>query len=241
MSNGNIVRLRLEEKIRFLLMKYPMNLERVSQEASEYAGTFVSLDVVNRVLKKFKARQDKDTKYWLACSMAQELIHSSQSRQAKLEDMFSRWEGKEEVIVSSCCSYPVQKIEPMQGEPYYRCLKCDHTCNVVPKNKLELENLKLRIIRELRSESAFLISAAKTLGFTNLEREQPAPVNNNYVFVGRNETEDPKRKEVAIDSEMAKKADDMSAMEREKLIHKLEGMLSEPTPAEFEPETETGK
>jgi len=227
MSNS-IVKFRLEEKIRFLLLRHPKDLDRVAKEASVYVGRDVPVSVVLKVLEKFRKSQGKDVRLWVACNLAQQIIQGSQERLAKLEAMYQQWDGKEEALESVCCSAPVTKHELMNGSPpYYRCVKCDITCGTKVVRALDLENLKLRVIKDMRQESAHMMKFAKDMGFVATIPEEPVtpPTSQNYIFV--NNSDKPKKisSDMIIDAEMAQEAQDMPPMEREKLLRELDGML----------------
>lgn len=229
MSN-NIVKYRLEEKIRFLLLRHPKNLDRVCKEASEYAGRDVPVSVVTKVLEKFRKSQGKDVRLWVACNLAQQIIQGSQERLAKLEAMYQQWDGKEEALESVCCCAPVTKHEPADGSPpYYRCVKCNVVCGTAVVRALNLENLKLRLIKDMRQESAHMIKFAKEMGFVATTPEEPVnpPTSQNYIFV--NNSDKPKKisSDMIIDAEMAQEAKDLPPMEREKLLRDLDSMLEE--------------
>lgn len=231
---SNIVKLRLEEKIRFLLLRFSNNLDRVAEEASKYAGTNIPVEVVAKISKKFREKQDKDIKFWVACSMAQEVLRGAMERQAKLEAMYQCWDGKEEDWASSCCSAPVQEYVPNGGTgvPYYRCLQCENTCNRIRKNHLELEHLKLRILNDMRRESTFLVKAAKDLGFVTEKDPTPVTNNKNFILVN-NQANQESPQPIPIDAEAAKRVENMSPAEREKLIRKLDKMVDNVTDTEF--------
>jgi len=229
---GNIVKLKLEEHIRFLLLRYPQNLDRVAEEASNYAGTDVPVSVVNKILVKFKTKQDRDVKYWVACNLAQEVLRQSMSRQAKLEAIYTHWDGKEEPLVSACCEFPVDKHETIEGNIYYRCLKCNNTCNVAKAKNLDLENLKLRLIKDMRLESEHLMKFAKEMGFIAESGEPTSKGDKNYIFVNQQQN-NPPLSGIPVESSIAKKAEEMTPMEREKLIHQLTNLAQEATNAEF--------
>ena len=228
MSNS-IVKFRLEEKIRFLLLRHPKNLDRVAKEASDYVGRDVPVSIVVKVLEKFRKSQGKDVRLWVACNLAQQIIQGSQERLAKLEAMYQYWDGKEEALESVCCRAPITKYEPMDGSPpYYRCVKCDITCGTRVIRALDLENLKLRLIKDMRQESTHMIKFAKDMGFVATTPEASTlPTSQNYIFV--NNSDKPKKisSDMIIDAEMAQEAQDMPPMEREKLLRDLDNLLIE--------------
>lgn len=233
---GSIVKRQFEDHIRFLLLQYPSDLKRVCQDASEYFGQEITRDQVLRIRRKMKSQQDKDTALWVASNITQQLFQGIRERQAKLEAMFATWAGAEQGMVSVCCRGPVKKMEPMQGEPYFRCLVCEETCNVNTEKYPEVEKLKMKIIQEMRKESELIVKFAKDLGFTN----QPDPgntekvTNNNFIMVNGQERQHPSR--IPIDSEAAQRLQDMSPVERERVIKSIEKMSvakEPPVDAEF--------
>ncbi|MHA1289829.1 MAG: hypothetical protein ACTSPB_20815 [Candidatus Thorarchaeota archaeon] len=226
---GSIVKREFEEHVRYLLLRFPRDLKRVAKEAGEYVGRLVPVEEVVRIRKRFKAHQDKDVSLWVACNLSREILQSSHQRKAKLDAMYEMWDGKEEVEVSLCCKAPVQKLEPMQGAPYFRCLKCDETCSIKVVKDLSLERLKMDILREMRTESELLLRFAKEMGFTASEGPpQQITKNTNFVLVGNSNKSS--QSSVSVDAEVAQKIDDMSPVERERVIKQLEKMSEVATP-----------
>lgn len=216
-----------EDQVRFLILRYPVNLIKVAEEASKFVGRPVPLNEIERIYQKFRKSQNKDVNLWVACNLSQEILYGSQQRLAKLEAMFQQWDGREVAKSSLCCGAPVS--EHYIGEShYYRCLKCDTTCNVQEIRRLELEKLKLAILKDIRTENLFLMKFAKDMGFTG---KQPETVtkNSNYVFVQTNQAQQAGAS-VPIDASVGQKIDNMSPMERERFIKSLEKLAD--TPAE---------
>lgn len=227
---NNIIQARFEDHIRFLLLRYPKDLKRVAEEASKYIGAEVPMPIIEKILQRFKDKMGKDIKFWVSCNLAQEIIQGHLERQAKLEAMFMSWTGREEALESVCCSAPVTKHEPMQGAPYYRCVKCNETCGTRVVRALELENLKLRLIKDMRQESEHLMKFAKDMGFVANQPQEPLVKNQNYLIVN---PPSEKARPIPIHSEIAQGAEQLSPMEREKLIHQLQGQLEEAVETEF--------
>lgn len=210
-----------EDHIRFLLLRYPNNLKRVAEEASKYFDQEISTVEIGRILQKFTKQQNRDVNLWVACNLAKEILLGAQQRAAKLEAMFQTWAGKEESLRSLCCKAPVSE-HILSGNHYYRCLKCDTTCNVESTNHLELEGLKITLIQEMREESLHLIQFAEKMGFT---AQPPAPVtkNQNFILVDNRKAEG--KEAVPIDAEMGRQIENVHPMEREHIIKRLEGLL----------------
>jgi hypothetical protein len=221
-----------------LLLRFPRDLKRVAKEASEYFGTEISYTEVSHMQRRFRESQDKDVSLWVACNLAREVLHTSFQRQAKLEAMYQAWDGKESAEVSLCCSAPVEKKEPMQGSAYYRCMKCDNTCKTKHIAKVELEKLKITIIREMRKESEFIMKFAKTMGFAAPSESKNVVKNTNFIYQSSEKSSSNK----GVDHEVAKKLEEMTPIERERVIKSLERIASgnqNVVDAEFLPSQDT--
>ena len=229
---NNIVKRQFEEQIRFLLLQFPLDVNRVAQDASEYFGTDVSIEQVVRIQKKMKSHQDRDTAVWVASNIAQKLFQSVREREAKLEAMFATWAGAEKGRVSVCCRGPVEKKEDMSGNTYYFCLVCCEDCYTRTAHYLEIEKLKIQILRELRKEADLLVKFAKDLGFT-VQSQQPKQVeqNTNFFLVNPHANHGQQQQgAVPIDAQAAKRLEEMSPTERERVIKNLEQMAQGKTP-----------
>jgi len=226
---GAIQKASFVEHVRYLLLRYPKNFIRVAEEASKFVGREVPVEEVQKIYAKFKKSQDRDVSYWVACNLAKDILQGSMERQAKLEHMFETWDGRELAEVSLCCMAPVEHIQ-MGGNEYFRCLKCNETCNVQTLSVLELENLKMKILKQMRDESVHLIKMAKEMGFTT---NGPKVVEKNQQFIYVDKRENPKPQH--IDAEMGEDLENMSPMEREAVLKRLEKLNSgEISDVEFE-------
>jgi len=218
---GSIVKRQFEDQVRSLLLQFPTSPVRVAQEASKYFGQEVTVEQVLRIRKKMKAQMDRDTAFWVASNIIQKLFRSTQQRQEKLEAMYANWAGAEQGVVSICCGGPVEKKTDMSGNTYYFCLVCCTDCHVRTARYPEIEKLKMQIVRELRKETELMLKFAKDLGFTVKE---PKEVHKHTNFVMVNSPGPEPRRSVPIDAEVAKRLEDMSPSERERMIKGLERM-----------------
>lgn len=227
---NSIQKTTYEEHVRYLLLRFPKNLMRVAEEASKFVNREVSIEEVKRIYDKFKKSQSKDINYWVACNLAQEILQGSLERNAKLEAMYQTWDGREIAEASICCNAPVEHIE-MGGNSYYRCLACNETCNIKTLSFLDLEELKMKILKQMREESSFLIKMAKEMGFTT---GAPKIVEKNQQFIYVDQRKDKVAEPVNIDASVGKDLENMSPMEREAVLKRLEKMQANEIEAEFE-------
>lgn len=220
---GSIVKRQFEDQVRCLLLQFPSSPARVAQEASLYFGREVTVEEVVRVRTKMKAQMDRDTALWVASNITQRLFRSVQQREAKLEAMYEAWAGAEQGMVSVCCCGPVEKKWDMSSNEYYFCLACCTNCHVRTARYPEIEKLKMQIVRELRKETELMLKFAKDLGFT-AKGQEPKEVHQHTNFVMVNQGGHEPREAVPIDAEAAKRLEDMSPSERERMIKELERM-----------------
>lgn len=220
---GEIIKRQYEDQIRSLLLQFPSNLSRVAEEASKYFGREIPVEDVVRIRTKMKSQMDRDTALWVASNITQRLFRDVQQRVEKLEAMFATWAGAEQGKVSVCCCGPVEKKTDMSGNTYYFCLVCCTNCHVRTARYPEIEKLKMQIIRELRKETELMLKFAKDLGFT-AKGQEPKEVHQHTNFVMVNQGGRELREAVPIDAEAAKRLEDMSPSERERMIKELERM-----------------
>ena len=227
-----------EDYVRFLILRYPKDLKRVSKEASTYFGQSIPVSEVERILQRFAKQQNRDVNLWVAVNLSREILLGSQQRQAKLEAMYSVWDGRENSLVSLCCGAPVEELEDSGPDFSFRCLKCNRLCNAEVLDHLELERLKIKIIQEMREESLHLIQFAEKMGFT---AQQPVPVTKNQNFILVDNRTPGKDAPIPIDAQTGHQIENMSPMEREGLIKRLEGLVSNESIAEATFESKDGK
>jgi phenylacetate-coenzyme A ligase PaaK-like adenylate-forming protein len=82
----------------------------------------------------------------------------------------------------------------------------------------------------MRQESEHLMKFAKDMGFVANQPQEPSIKNQNYLIVN---APSEKARSIPIQSEIAKGAEQLSPMEREKLIHQLQGQLEKAVETEF--------
>lgn len=239
MSN-NLARLNYEDLVRFLILQYPGDLQKVAEKASERTGASVTIEEVTRIKQRMKRTLDKDIVARIATNLAQQIIQGSMERCAKLEAMYQLWDGKDAAPQSLCCGSPaIEHPGAFGSSGYFTCAKCGTNCGIKVVRDEALQKLKIKIIQELRAESEHIVQFAKQMGFT-APQELPPVVNqkNQFLIVGQqqnNQMTGP----VQIDARMAQKVEDMSPVEREHLIHDLQNMADQATApvrdANFEP------
>lgn len=236
---GSIQRINYEDQVRFLILRYPHDLQKVVEAASKLMGVEIPLEEVVRIKQRFKRTLDKDVAARIAANLAQQVIQGSMERCAKLEAMFQMWDGKDVALESLCCLAPVEE-HGLGGNVYHICLKCNTNCGVKVIRDEALQKLKIKLLQEMRAESEHLILFAKQMGFT--APQEPAQVVNNrnsFLIVGQQQNNTQVSEPVQIDVRMAQKVENMSPVEREHLIHDLQRMADQATTdAQFEPKKE---
>ena len=236
---GAIQKANYEDQVRFLILRYPQDMKKVAEKASEIFNCDISVGEIVRIKQRFKRTMDKDVAARVAANLSQQIIQGSQERCAKLEAMFQLWDGKDEAMESVCCSAPVVE-HGLSGNIYYVCAKCSTNCGVRIVRNEALQKLKIKLIQEMRAESDHLITFAKQMGFTTPQEPVPVVNQRNFLIVGQQQNNQVTTGPVQIDARMAQKVDDMSPVEREHLIQDLKKLADQATDASFEPPKEGG-
>jgi hypothetical protein len=229
----NIQKLNWEEQVRFLILRYPQDMKKVAEKASEIFNCDISVEEVVRIKQRFKRTMDKDVAVQVAANLSRQIVQGSQERCAKLEAMFQLWDGKDEAMESVCCEAPVVE-HGLGGNIYYVCAKCSINCGVRVVRNEALQKLKIKLIQEMRAESDHLINFAKQMGFTAPQESAPVVNQKNFLIVGQQQNNQVTTGPVQIDARIAQKVDDMSPVEREHLIHDLRKLAEGATEATFE-------
>gem|GEM_PF-6422058 len=96
----------------------------------------------------------------------------------------------------------------------------------------------MQIIQEMREESLHLMQFAEKMGFVV---KSPVPVTKNQNFILVDNRASGKEAPIPIDTQTCHQIENMAPMEREGLIKRLEGLVSNESTVEATFESKDGK
>lgn len=208
----DINEIKLEEKVRSLLLKYHGDVNSVASEAN------VSLPYVLKVAKKFKKSLTSEINDLIATSISREIVFGRKQRIHFYIEMLKSLDKREQPLVCLDCGMPVRE-NVVDGVVKYYCIKEDKEVKVRMIDRVELYELKIKILNELRSEDEKLVEWMTKMGFTGIQPSGPSTVfKQTQIFVGDNSK---KLKAEDLASDISK----LSPLEAEKIIKALEKQI----------------
>jgi len=200
----NIEKFKAEEKTRLCLMKHRGNVSLAGRELD------IPVEFVKKVAHRMKEKCTRDVSYFIATNLMQHILLGYQQRVSYLEECLRILRGKEESLISSCCSFPVKRRG--RTRITYECLKCGKPCSVTIIDKNEIYNLKFRVIEMLREEDRALVDFADKMGYTNKDYTPASTVKQNILVMNKPD----------LDSSVAEDLQNLRPMDREKVRKRLE-------------------
>lgn len=207
---SNINKLRIEDRVRFLNLKYRGNAVEISRESG------LPVEYIDKILKRIKReKKNTDVNRHIGETMAQHIMDGSEQRKAYLLQELKKEFEKPEELKSVCCNWFVTE-HTWDGEKQYTCRKCGKDCDAYSSDKRD-KNLILRLISQLRTEDEAVINFLVKLGFVNkmmngdFDTPPPIPQSNRKVIESKQ-----------LDPTLVEDIDKMDPRTREALRHQLE-------------------
>lgn len=228
MSNP-IQKFMFEDKIRFYYFRHRGVVSKIVaglKKLPEYKNTTIDPTYIVKVIKKFE-KERKNNLGLHVCWNFMEFLHMGvQERLSRYQQWMEELEDKSEVQVSSCHRVPVgHVIDEEAGEEYYRCLEPNCNKRTVPilLENIEVYNLRMKLLDEMRKDEGLLLKAIKDLGFTVSEPPEVTKVTQ-YNFHQHNDSSKPnQRKELdAEDTKLLTGIENLDPRARESMIKRLE-------------------
>lgn len=166
----SLAEFQVREKIKIASLKHRGNLAAIVKE------TGLNAEYVSKVL--FKLRRDKDlaTNFLIANNIMQVIYDGYQQRIIYYEEMLRSLENEQQFQVSNCCRALI-RIENNQNI----CVTCAKSCIPSTVTKIEIYDLKMKILSERQKEDAAMIAYAVKMGFT--QAPPPAPTIKQDILV----------------------------------------------------------
>jgi len=173
---------------------------------------------IRKMVSKFKKADKRDVAVHIANNLMTHMLQGSQLRTVRIMDMIKKLEGYEKVFQTVCCNAPFETIEDSY-EDRVICLKCNKACKLVEVLKPQTFNLYMKLIELLRAEDASLLIVAEKMGYTTGEKMPNLIVQQDNRTLILNENEKLAMKDYHM----------LPALDREKIIQKIENVLMEDT------------
>ncbi len=214
----SLVEFQAREKIKIASLKHRGNLSAIVKETG-YEASYVS-----KIL--FKLRKDKDlaTNFLIANNIMQVIYDGYQQRIIYYEEMLRSLENEEQFNVSSC-HRSIILIDTTNGQTVQRCSNCSQPCTPSKVTKIEIYELKMKILGERQKEDSAMIAYAVKMGYT--QAPPPAPtIKQDILIVGGNQPVQPIGKQpITLGKEEILTLEQINSMppaEREKLRKNLQ-------------------
>ena len=206
-SEGDIF--YLEEEIRNCYLRSGCNLLATHRDLLS-RGRQLTVEEVQKVTDKFKEESSKDVKLLIADRIMMQLLMGQETRKLIYQEMLEELRGREQLMVSLCCTVPVKK----EADKTYTCLQCRKVTNVKMIDRVEIYEVKQNVLLQMLEEDKHLLASAKEMGFT--KRIEPSPTvlkqtNINVISTG----------DTNINANTMKKLEDMGPNERLDLKNQL--------------------
>jgi len=202
----NLEEFRTTEKVKISFLKHRGFISEIVKE------TKLPEEYVRKMVSKFEKEETREVSVLIANNLMSIIMQGVQSRIIRYQEMLNSLEGREQLLLSSCCDYPVRS-SIVDNLELFTCLKCGKNCNTVEGNKISIYKIKKEILQELRNEDIALIEMAEKLGYTNKPLEGPTTViqNKQQILVVNSDK----------DKEAAKNITDMSLISQQQLLERL--------------------
>lgn len=166
----SLAEFQTRERIKIASLKHRGNLAAIVKE------TGLNAEYVSKIL--FKLRRDKDlaTNFLIANNIMQVIYDGYQQRMIYYEEMLRSLENEQQFQVSNCCRALI-RIENSQNI----CFTCSKPCVPSTVTKIEIYDLKMKILSEVQKEDSAMISYAVKMGFT--QAPPPAPTIKQDILV----------------------------------------------------------
>lgn len=207
----NLEQFKQLERIKLSYLKHRGNLVLMQEELGLPLPYLKK--IVTKIQKMERERRD-DVGMWIARTLAQQILSGYEQRVQYLLETLRFLEGKDKVEVSKCCNAPII------DDACQKCGKENPEITVLARSGII--KLRLELLRELREEDKLLTEFAEKMGYTEAPPPPPPPpttkVNQNIIVLAPDGN-------TLADKSMAIQLEQLTPLEREALIKKLEKQL----------------
>ena len=155
----NIDKLRLEERVRLLILKHRGCVELVAKESG------VPEEYVRKIIKKVRRKRNMDVDFYIGTTMAQYIMDGAEQRKVYLMEQLREETEKPLERISMCCSAPVEE-HVWEDESHYVCKKCEKDCKIRMSDTRN-KALIIKLVSQLRAEDESVVDFLMKLGFIN--------------------------------------------------------------------------
>lgn len=221
---------RWENTARLLYFKHRGDLVKVLEDLKakyehevENVDERITLDFVEKVIKRFK-RQQRINDPYVAVWIMEYVFMGTKQRELDWQVDDQQLEEYKFVYRSVCCDKAVEQRTDTSKEKFFVCLKCGERCQVYRIPNLDIFEIKRRIRVEKRKDETQLIKAVESLGFGG--EKPPIIKQTNYqVITGDREVSRSRKKVKSLpveDRKLIEATENMDPRDRETVIKELE-------------------
>jgi hypothetical protein len=208
----NISKWKLEERIKLSYLRNRGDELSVVEEFNDLGA-----DYIKKIIKKIKKRQDRNVKELICNTLSQHILLGYESRVSYLRKALNNLDGMDIAYISVCCNFIT---EFCSGD--YICLKCKSICKVGKVLGKDVSSIRNDLIKSLREEDELLINFMDKMKYNVDPEEYPKEIKKqqfNILYMNDKKSNNTNN---VIDAEIVKEVDELSPMDKNKLIKKLE-------------------
>lgn len=177
MSN-DLEKFKLRERIKILMFKHRGSVFDISNELS------LPVDYIQREISKIRKEESKDVSKLISNTLMTHLFEGHKQRIIYLTEMIKSLDNQEMVKASDCCKAPIRiEMDVITSGVRSKCSACSNICNPVRVNHIDVYDLKMKILTELRAEDQSLVSFSEKMGYSNKEPEIKQPMVKQDFFI----------------------------------------------------------
>lgn len=180
--SDSFAKLELENRTRLLFFKHRGNLVEVIKELkAEYEDEIdnvnerITVDYVEKIIKKFKREQKKNDPY-VATNIMNYVFMGTKQRELLWDVDNQLLEEHKFFYLSGCCDAMTRHHVDDEGNNIFICLKCSRICQGYRQPDLRIFELQRKLRVEKRKDEDQLVKAIDSLGFG----EGKAPIMKQY-------------------------------------------------------------
>lgn len=220
MGSNNPIQFVTEERVRVSILKHRADLQKVVEECG------VSLDLVQRIYKRYLSQRKRDIAYDTATKISEHILFSYEEQMVRIRELLDELSIPQDAR-SRCCNDKIT-VNYWQNEPNYNCKMCGKQVPTPSLPTKEYAEIR-RLLGEMRKLQDSLAVFADRMGLTFKKEDGDVPTNQTNVYVQSNKEHNVSEE----DRKFLEEAGRLDAPARERLIKRLEAEVLD---VEFEEE-----
>ena len=214
LMSTNIEKFKIEEKVRLSLLKHRGDV------IEAHADTGCPLEYIIKIHEKMKKKLGREPSLLVSYNITTEILAGRQQRIRYIIGMLRSLEGRDQMELSVCCGKKAYTAVREQKKVLL-CIRCNEPTRLELRDREEIFDKKLELVRELRAEEDKLVDWLVKMGYTNAQQPQ-APstvIRNTQLIVGDTSKLTATEKQALVD------LNELSPQDAEKVVKQLESVI----------------